>query len=114
MEDKKQLEVGDLICERHHGRPQKIMKITRVSPSQAFVGDRLKLKRIIRNSDEWLTEIGAKSWSTTAYYLATEEDHFYINLKNAKGALNARFEEVFSKLSMADCEAIMAVLDGIQ
>ena len=111
--EKTQLEIGDLICQKHHGKMLRILKIDRVSPTQAFVDDyALKLRRTVSNG--WITQVARPDWSTTSYYLATKQDQEELELRTFKVKMKARFEAVFPILTMKDCEALMDILNAIQ
>jgi len=116
MEDKKQLQIGDKITKNQYGSITGFLEVTRVTAKRAFcLSDNGKYETQFEREykDGWVRVIGGGSYSPS-YTLTTQKDLDEVALKAAKTALSARFDIVKPKLSLSDCEAIMAVLDGIK
>ena len=113
---KTQLEVGDKITIREYGSIRGITTITRVTAKRAFClssNGTYETQFEREYKDGWVRVIGGGSYSPS-YTLTTQKDLDEVALKAAKAALAVRFDGIKHKLSMADCEAIMAILNNIK
>ena len=113
---KTQLEVGDKITIREYGSIRGITTVTRVTAKRAFClssNGRYETQFEREYKNGWVRVIGGGSYSPS-YTLTTQKDLDEVALKAAKTALSARFDDTKHKLSLSDCEAIMAILNNIK
>lgn len=72
MEREIKLEVGNIIyCVSRYGGPR-LLKVVRVTNTQAILNNEVRLKRVSHGIS--ISEIGSDSWHANSYRLADEKD----------------------------------------
>ena len=72
MEREIKLEVGNIIyCVSRYGGPR-LLKVVRVTNTQAILNNEVRIKRVSHGIS--ISEIGAGSWHSNSYRLADEKD----------------------------------------
>lgn len=103
-----QLEVGDYIAKKENGITHDILKVTRVTPTQACV--EFMYWKFDRKIQEKLRPIGHTFIPYVSFHLASEEEIQRKRLEEAKDALRDKFLNNYWALSKDDVDVINNIL----
>ena len=103
--DKKRLSIGDVVIRRNNiSNMQYMLKVVRVTKTQAILNDGCKLK--IECGGFHIGEVGARLWDCTSYELATEKSINEYNIYARELKLKRWFDNFYKNASIEQIEKI--------
>ena len=103
------LEVGNIIyCVSRYGGPR-LLKVVRVTNTQAILNNEVRLKRVSHGIS--ISEIGAGSWHSSSYRLADEKDIEEYKRITHENKMKLWFSEFSKNASVEQIEKIYEIFN---
>ena len=109
MDKEIKLEVGNIIyCVSRYGYP-KLLKVIRVTNTQAILGNEVRLKRVSHGIS--ISEVGADSWHSSSYKLADEKDIEEYKRITQENKMKNWFSDFLKNASVEQIEQIYEIFN---